>query len=70
MDISDGNISICSNDVNDVNQPNNDKITAASHLPTVATYNMRSLFPKLGNVTTERGISVGFFSEIWEKSRK
>ena len=55
MDISDipnldGNISICSNDVNDVNQPNNDKITAASHLPTVATYNMRSLFPKLGEI--------------------
>ena len=32
---------------------------------------MRSLFPKVGNVTTdilERGITVGFFSEIWEKS--
>ena len=48
-----------------------DKIEAALHLPTVATYNMRSLFPKIGNVKTdllERGISVGFFSEIWEKS--
>ena len=44
-----------------------DKISAAVHLPTIATYNMRSLFPKIGNVKTdllERGISLGFFSEI------
>ena len=48
----------------------NDKITAAMDLPTVASYNMRSLFPKIENVKTdilERGITVGFFSEIWEK---
>ena len=31
---------------------------------------MRSLFPKIGNVKNdliERGISLGFFSEIWQK---
>ena len=53
--------------------PRPDRLSAAVHLPTVATYNMRSIFPKIGNVRTdmlERGISVGFFSEIWEKSEK
>ena len=46
-----------------------DKITAALSLPTVATYNLRSLFPKVGNFTTdmlERQIDCGFLSEIWE----
>ena len=50
-----------------------DKISTALHLPTIATYNMRSIFPKIGNVKTdilERGISCAFFSEIWEKSEK
>ena len=48
-----------------------DKISAAQYLPAVASYNMRSLFPKIGNVKTdliERQIDVGFFSEIWQKS--
>ena len=47
------------------------KIAAAVHLPVVATYNVRSLFPKLRNIRTdilERGIQLGFFSEIWEQS--
>ena len=46
-----------------------DKITAALSLPTVATYNLRSLFPKVGNFTTdmlERQIDCAFLSEIWE----
>ena len=50
-----------------------DKIRAAQFLPSVATYNVRSIFPKLGNIRTdmlERNISVGFFSEVWEKSGK
>ena len=50
-----------------------DKITAALSLPTVATYNLRSLFPKIGNLTTdmlERSVDVGFLSEIWENSNK
>ena len=32
---------------------NLDKITAALSLPKVATYNLRSLFPKIGNLTTD-----------------
>ena len=48
-----------------------DKITAALSLPTVATYNLRSLFPKIGNLSTdmlERYVDVGFLTEIWENS--
>ena len=47
-----------------------DKITAALSLPTVATHNLRSLFPKIENFTTdilERKIDCAFLSEIWEK---
>ena len=50
-----------------------DNIFTALHLLAIATYNMRSIFPKIGNVKTdilERGISCAFFSEIWEKSEK
>ena len=50
-----------------------DKISAALNLPIVATYNVRSLFPKIGNFKTdmlERKISVSFVSEIWERSDK
>ena len=71
----DGNSSVLSNEseqsIINQSQSYKDKISAAVHLPTVATYNMRSLFPKIGNVKTdilERGISVGFFSEIWEQA--
>ena len=51
--------------------PSPDKISGAAHLPVIASYNMRSLFPKIGNVKNyliERGISIGFFSEIWQKA--
>ena len=47
-----------------------DKITAALTLPKVATYNLRSLSPKVGNLTTdilERSIDVSFCTEIWEQ---
>ena len=40
-------------------------------MPTVVTYNMRSLFPKVGNLKTdllERNIQVAFLCEIWEKA--
>ena len=50
-----------------------DKISAALNLPIVATYNVRSLFPKIGNFKTdmlESKISVSFVSEIWELSDK
>ena len=47
-----------------------DKISDALNLTTVATYNLRSLFPKVGNLTTdmlERKIDCGFLCEIWEQ---
>ena len=69
----DGNVSFCS----DTTQPRNknmkpDKITAALSLPTVATYNCRSLFPKIGSLKKdllERSIDVGFLTEIWEQTK-
>jgi hypothetical protein len=65
----DGNDSI-----SESNRNRQDKITAALNLPIVATYNVRSLFPKIGNFKTdkllERNISVSFVSEIWERSDK
>ena len=48
-----------------------DKITCALNMPVVATYNMRSIFPKIGNLKTdllERNIDCAFLCEIWEKS--
>ena len=71
----DGNISDVESesDTSLIIQPNikPDKITAALDLPAIATYNMRSIWPKLGNVKIdliERHISLGFFCEIWQKS--
>ena len=76
----DGNESILSESLLNTNQcpvQNNgkkqDKISAALSLPTVATYNLRSFFPKAGNLTTdmlERSIDLGFLVEIWENSTK
>ena len=46
------------------------KVDTAINLPTIATYNLRSLFPKLGNVKNdiiEREIDAAFCCEIWEK---
>ena len=47
------------------------RITCALFLPTMASNNFRSLFPKVGCFTTdmiERQIDVAFGSEIWEQS--
>ena len=75
----DGNESLISSNDSDIDSDNNpvnrvsrkiDKISCALNLPTLATYNCRSLFPKLGNVKTdilERAIDVAFLCEIWEK---
>ena len=67
----DGNQSLSESSCTNDRVPNNpDKIACALHLPTVATYNMRSLFPKIGNLKTdlkERKIDCAFMSEIWEK---
>ena len=43
------------------------KVDTAINLPTIATYNLRSLFPKLGNVKNdiiEREIDAAFCCEI------
>ena len=62
----DGNITITS-------PPKNDKITAAISLPSVATYNCRSFFPKRKSLKMdllERKIDLGFLVEIWEQTHK
>ena len=54
-----------------VNNTKIDKISAALSLPVVATYNLRSLFPKIENLTTdmlERTVDVGFLTEICENT--
>ena len=46
-------------------------ISSAMSLPTVATYNCRSLFPKIDSLKTdllERQIDVGFLTEIWQQT--
>ena len=51
--------------------PKMDNVTIALDLPIVATYNLRSLIPKvnsLKNDLLERSIGIGFLQEIWEKS--
>ena len=45
-----------------------DRLSAAISLPTVATYNLRSLMPKQKNLTTdvkERKVDCAFLQEIW-----
>ena len=76
----DGNVSLCLSESDSTQLGNTpafrpgpkiDKITCALNLPAVATYNCRSIFPKLGNLKTdlkEREIDVGFMVEVWEKS--
>ena len=72
----DGNISlsdtVCSsNNANNVQSWKKNKISTALNLPTVASYNVRSLFPKIENFKTdmkERNISLSFVQEVWEKS--
>ena len=42
-------------------------------LPIVATYNLRSLLPKIKSLKTdiiERSIDISFLQEIWEKDEK
>ena len=46
------------------------KHEVAINLPTIATYNVRSLFPKLNSFKTdmiERAVQVAFISEVWEQ---
>ena len=68
----DGNTSICSNQPKPSDRNvKTDKFTVALSLPTVATYNCRSLFAKVESLKRdllERAIDVGFLVEIWEQS--
>ena len=55
----DGNMSLAESESCIIAPPPPDKISGAAHLPVIASYNMRSLFPKIGNVKNdliERGI--------------
>ena len=48
-----------------------DNIPTASSLPSLATYNLRSLAPKIESLKTdilERKVDVAFLQEIWEKT--
>ena len=61
----DGNVTANSDIVDNI-----DKISASSNLPIVASYNCRSLFPKVESFKTdvlERMVDVSFTCEIWEK---
>ena len=66
MDQLDGNVSVCSDGVQSrLKSVKPDKISSAMGLPTVATYNCRSLFPKIDSLKTElleRQIDVGFIT--------
>ena len=67
----DGNISLDNSDTVNRARAKKDKFSTALNLPIVATYNARSLFPKIESFKTdmiERNISVSFVSEVWEKS--
>ena len=70
----DGNVSISSDSARpDMVKPTKkpDKISTALSLPIVATYNCRSLFPKIESLHTdllERNIDCGFLSEVWEQT--
>ena len=73
----DGNDSICSEDQDQITGCSTknvkiDKITAALSLPIVATYNCRSLIPKIESLKKdliERQIDLGFLQEIWEQNK-
>ena len=76
LDQLDGNISFCSSDNVKNSRPDKptnmkiDKIAAALSLPIVATYNLRSLMPKIQSLKTdilERSVDLSFLQEIWEK---
>ena len=64
----DGNDSVCSSD-EFTNLPTLNRNTVTLSLPIIATYNMRSLLPKVNALKTdllERNIDIAFLQEIWE----
>ena len=70
----DGNVSVCSSDnvnIPKLSKPKVDKSKVALSLPIVATYNLRSLMPKvqsLKNDLLERSVDIGYLQEIWEQT--
>ena len=71
----DGNVSLNSQDSDTIDNenlfPKIDKISTALSLPIIATYNLRSLLPKVNCLKTdilEREIDVAFLQGIWENS--
>ena len=65
----DGNVSISSSSSSF--SPNLDRNQTGLGLPTIATYNLRSLLPKANSLKTdilERQIDIAFLQEIWEDS--
>ena len=67
----DGNTSLTSSEIDILVKDKVDKIFCALNLPSVATYNMRSVFPKISNLKDdilERSIDCAFLVEIWEKA--
>ena len=82
-DSSGDNISETESDISDIVQldgnisidvtPKTDKIVTALNLPSVASYNCRSLLPKIRSLKIdliERNIQLGFLVEIWEQTHK
>ena len=72
IDQLDGNVSASTDNIQSrLKTVKPDKISAALSLPTVATYNCRSLFPKIKSLKTdllERNIDAGFLTEIWQQT--
>ena len=74
----DGNVTIASDDDSEsVNSPPKPvklrKYQVALNLPTIAAYNVCSLFPKVRSFKIdmlERAIDVAFVSEVWEQKEK
>ena len=65
------NISHSSNHVKNIFDSKKNRVDVALNLPAVASYNLRSLFPKVRNFVTdilERNIDLAFLSEIWENA--
>ena len=61
------------NSTDSVNIPRFDQFFTSSSLPVIATYNARSLPPKIKSLKTdlvERFIDVAFIQEIWENDKE
>ena len=65
------NIHHSNNHVKNISESKKNRVDVALNLPVLASYNLRSLFPKVRNFVTdilERSIDCAFLSEIWENA--